>query len=139
MEIFNESTKPHVKEILLLCDQYHIPAFMTFAVANGEGAKDGGTDYITEMLSSAAEDVSLVNDNIVRHALVVDGFDVAPFRKSVLDDESELMSSDSDFFYMGNDTGTNKTDEEDPFAEFKDLSLEKKKRGRPKKKKQVVI
>lgn len=47
---------------------------MTFAVAD-DGEK---TIYKNEMLSAKALDQDLSNDQIVKHALVTDGFDVVP-------------------------------------------------------------
>lgn len=73
-ELYEKHVKEHVKKALLACDFHHIPAFLTFAVAND---KDG-TTYVTEMLSAAAEGEVLKDDRLVKHALVMDGFTVVP-------------------------------------------------------------
>ena len=71
---YDKYIKEHVKEILIQCDYHHIPVFMCFAVNN----ENGTTQYINEMLSAAAEGVTLNDDKICKHALVMDNFDVVP-------------------------------------------------------------
>ena len=73
-EEYERHIKDNVKQILLACDHYHIPVFMSFAMAN----KNGETTYENEMLSAAAEGVVLSDDRLVKHALVMDGFSVVP-------------------------------------------------------------
>ena len=73
-DLYDKYVKEYVRKILLVCDSYHIPMFMTFAVAND---KDG-TTYVNEMLSAAAEGEVLKDDKLVKHALVTDGFTVVP-------------------------------------------------------------
>ena len=73
-DIYNESIKKLVGQILIECDHNKIPVFMTFAVKDGRN----GTVYKTEMLSAAAEEVTLKDDRIAKHALVMNGFDVVP-------------------------------------------------------------
>lgn len=63
-----------VVKVLLLCDQYKIPVFMTFAVENGLS----GTRYMNEMLSPEMEGRVLTDDQIAKHALVMNGFEVVP-------------------------------------------------------------
>ena len=75
---YNDEIRKHVKEILLLCDKYRIPVFMSFAVKNDKHH----TDYITEMLSATAEDIVLAEDRIAKYALIGCGFDVVPEKKT---------------------------------------------------------
>ncbi len=74
---YKTKVEPLVKEILMACDQCHIPMFMTFAT------EDTGRDthYETEVLSSTVENRELKNDLIRKHTLVMDGFDVVPEKK----------------------------------------------------------
>ena len=71
---YQEHILPLVKEVLLYCDEYHIPVFMTFAVSdNGKQ-----TEYATEMISAVAAAEKLKDDQLVKHAAVVSGFEVVP-------------------------------------------------------------
>lgn len=69
-QIYEERIKEHVKMILLLCDEYKIPAFMTFAVGNDEK----GTSYVSEMMSAEVVGQHLTDDKLIDHALVMSGF-----------------------------------------------------------------
>ena len=80
---YNNEIKQHVKEILLLCDKYQIPVFMTFAVGNNRS----NTDYITETLSASAEDVVLAEDRISKYILIGCGFDIVPAKKELTYEE----------------------------------------------------
>lgn len=71
---YDTHVKEHVKDVLLQCDRFGIPAFMTFAVENSEK----GTNYITEMNSAGANGIKLKDDRIAKHALVEAGFEVVP-------------------------------------------------------------
>lgn len=73
-EDYEKHVKDLVRQVLLACDYYKIPVFMSFAVENGRD----GTAYVNEMLSAAAEGVTLRDDKLVKHALVMDGFSVVP-------------------------------------------------------------
>ncbi len=87
-EEYDSEIKGYVKEILLLCSKYNIPVFMTFAVAD----TGKGTEYVTEMLSSTSEGVSLRDDHLVKHAMVTAGFEVTPKKESpVLEEEMEVL------------------------------------------------
>lgn len=73
-EIYENKIHDCVRKILVVCAEHKIPVFMTFAVAD-DGEK---TIYKNEMLSAKALDQDLSNDQIAKHALVTDGFDVVP-------------------------------------------------------------
>ena len=73
-ELYENRIKDYVKRILILCEEYQIPVFMTFALEN----TDTETVYETEMLSAAFEGKQLTDDKIAKHALVMNGFEVVP-------------------------------------------------------------
>ena len=73
-DIYESKIKDYVKKIMLMCDEYEIPMFMTFAVENTPNE----TVYVNEMRSAAACDALLTNDRLVKHALVMNDFEVVP-------------------------------------------------------------
>lgn len=73
-DIYEGKIKDYVKKIMLMCDEYNIPMFMSFAVENTPKE----TVYINEMRSAAACNTSLTNDRLVKHALVMNDFEVVP-------------------------------------------------------------
>lgn len=82
----------HVREVLLQCDRHRIPVFMTFAVEDSEE----GTKYVSDMLSSANLGVPLKDDLLVKHALIMAGFDAVPAQKRfVYEEEQEVVSVES--------------------------------------------
>lgn len=83
MNEYDNEIKELVKKLLIQCDKHSIPVFLTMAV----GDSSTGTSYITEMLSPAALGVKLKDDKIAKHALVVDGFEVVPYKSGPLVEE----------------------------------------------------
>ncbi len=78
-DIYNEKIKPLVKEVMRLSSIHNIPSFITFAVAN-----DGElTTYISDMHSAVTNDICLKDDNIVKMANVLNGFDVVVQDKTI--------------------------------------------------------
>lgn len=95
-DIYDTKIKDHVKRILLMCDEYNIPMFMTFAVENNPQ----NTTYVSEMRSAAACDLVLTNDRLVKHALVMNDFEVipklsAPAYETELEDINMPLSPDT--------------------------------------------
>lgn len=89
-----------VKKVLLLCDEYRIPAFMTFAVSD-DGSQ---TEYVTEMISSVAVNTPLSDDHLAKHADVVSGFEVVPFKEEPLFEETlELVSEEEEGVFENED------------------------------------
>lgn len=84
-KVFLEEIEALSGKLAVLCDQYQIPMFMTFAVKND---KDG-TIYRSEVLSAAVEESVLMDDRIAKHVMVMNGFDVVP-RISIPSYEEEL-------------------------------------------------
>lgn len=85
---YDSEIKEHVKEILLKCSKYHIPCFLTFAVADD----DKETTYVTEILSAASEGVTLHDDQIVKNAMVAGGFEVVPKKEApAFEEEMEVL------------------------------------------------
>lgn len=78
--VYDENIKEFVKKVVLLCEKEKIPMFMTFALENDSKH----TDYVVEMLSAASEGRSLKDDRIVKHALIVNGFEVVPKKTSLM-------------------------------------------------------
>ena len=92
-DIYDHEIKDLVKQILLICDHHHIPVFMSFAVENSKEK----TTYVNEMLSAAAEGLTLKDDKLVKHALVMDNFDVVPkVTIPVFEEEMEVIVDDED-------------------------------------------
>ena len=85
---YDNEIKKKKKKVLLLCEKAKIPVFMTFAVTNEKGE----TTYINEMLSAGFEGVVLYDDQIAKHALVYNGFEVVPKRlQPTIVDEMEVV------------------------------------------------
>mgnify|MGYP004463016311 FL=1 len=85
-ETYDSKIKPLVKKIMLMCDEYNVPMFMTFAVKNSAS----GTEYVNEMRSAAACDTVLTNDRLVKLALILNDFEVvSEISKPGYDEELE--------------------------------------------------
>lgn len=92
--VYNDKIKTYVKKIRLVCDEYKIPMFMTFAVEN----TPKGTKYVTEMHSAAACNTELTNDRLVKHALVMSDFEVVPsLSQPIYEDNLEGVNDSIDF------------------------------------------
>lgn len=106
---YQEHILPLVKEILLYCDEYHIPVFMTFAVSdNGKQ-----TEYATEMISAVAAAEKLKDDQLVKHAAVVSGFEVVPvLGPSAIYDEEEILAEEAANGNMESADGTERLNPE---------------------------
>lgn len=92
--IYNDKIKPLIRKIRLICDEYQVPMFMTFAVENSQK----GTKYETEMHSGAACDTVLTNDRLVKHALVMKDFEVVPsFSEPVYEEDLEESNEEDNF------------------------------------------
>lgn len=90
-DVYEQEIKDVVKKLLLLCDQHHMPVFLTIPVAN----TDTGTEYVTEMQSALSAGANLKNDMLVKHALVVNGFEVVPMvQRPVYEENLEVLSDD---------------------------------------------
>lgn len=85
-EAYEAEIKEKVKNIMLACDKYKIPMFITFAVANSHET----TDYISEILSPTVQGRDLKKDLIAKHALVMSGFEVRPSVQFPMDEESSF-------------------------------------------------
>lgn len=90
-DVYESTIREHVKKVLLLCEREGIPMFMTFALENTKN----GTNYVVEMLSAASEGVTLKDDHIAKHALVVNGFELIPKKASlIMKDVLEVEGAD---------------------------------------------
>ena len=91
--IYNSKIKPLVKKIQLACDEYKLPMFMTFAVEN----TPNHTVYVNEMHSAAACETVLTNDRLVKHALILNDFEVVPaIHKPLYEEELESQEEIED-------------------------------------------
>ncbi len=79
---YEEEITPLLRQVFLLCHQYGIPMFMTFAVGNDEEK----TTYRTEQISALNVDRKLTRNYIPRLIDVMNGFEVVPFRMETDED-----------------------------------------------------
>lgn len=99
-DIYKEKIDDYVKKIRLACNEYKIPMFMSFAVENSKN----NTKYITEMQSAQASGTLLTNDRLVKHAMIMQDFDVIPhaanivFKENVDDSDDATLNDDNLFF-----------------------------------------
>ena len=90
-DIYDTKIKDYVKKIMLMFDEYNIPMFMTFEVENTPDK----TVYVNQMRSAAACDTILANDRLVKHALVLNDFEVVPaVSKPGYDEDLEGLNDD---------------------------------------------
>ncbi len=73
---YEEEITPLLRQVFLLCHQYGIPLFMTFAVGNDEEE----TTYRTQQISCINVDRKLTRNYIPRLIDVMNGFEIVPFR-----------------------------------------------------------
>ena len=74
-DIYEKEIAPLVKEVLLLCDQNQIPAFITLAVSD-DGKE---TTWHSEMISSMNADRELSNDLLPKFVNIFNGFEMVPY------------------------------------------------------------
>lgn len=72
--IYRTQLKPLLKQLLLICSDNDIPIYIDIAVAN----TDKTTKYETEFLSAGSYGYRLAKDNLVKYALIRNGFSVYP-------------------------------------------------------------
>ncbi len=100
-ELYAKDIAPLVKQILLLCDQNQIPAFITMAV------RDDGKETVwqSKMISSMNADRKLSNDYLPKMVNVLNGFDLVPYLdQKAIDMEVHTEPDDS-----GEKTSINET------------------------------
>jgi hypothetical protein len=78
-ELFKKDVKPLLDELMRVCAVNKIPAFFTCAVKS----LPDQTVYSSDMFSGVTNNVTLKNDNIVKMANVLNGFDVVAENKSI--------------------------------------------------------
>ncbi len=74
-DVFKNEIQQKLDELMILCSQYQIPMFITFAVKNTVN----DTEYYNDQISCANADVTLTNNLIPKLVDVMNGFDVIPF------------------------------------------------------------
>lgn len=74
-DVFKTEIQPKLDELMILCSQYQIPMFVTFAVKNTVN----DTEYCNDQISCANAGVTLTNNLIPKLVDVMNGFDVIPF------------------------------------------------------------
>ena len=74
------------REALELCQIYKVPMFATFVTENDEL----GTKYKNIVYNGASHLVNLQDDNIRKHMLVSNGFEVVPARDCMSIDLTDL-------------------------------------------------
>ena len=81
---YEENVAPVVAELKRVCTENGIPVFVTVCVEN----TDGNSIYESDMISPTMLKLDLAEDHFPKHLGVVNGFDVAPFKKDI--EELEL-------------------------------------------------
>lgn len=78
-KIYNEQVAPIVTELKNVCTKNGIPVFITSCVADGQK----GCQYESDMVSPTMLKLDLTDDHYPKHLAVLNGFEVAPFKKEV--------------------------------------------------------
>lgn len=73
-EVYDAVIAQKVEELIQLCNKDHLPVFITVCVKNDEK----GTEYRTDMYSSASNGIKLKNDLMPNFVNVLNGFATVP-------------------------------------------------------------
>lgn len=76
-----------LEELLELCRIHRVPMFTSIAIGNS----DEGTEYNNVTYNSPSHGIELKNDQIRKHILVANGFDVVPQRETVTIDPDNFL------------------------------------------------
>lgn len=79
-----------LEELLEQCRIYKVPMFASVVFGNTETT----TKYNNVTYNAASHNIGLADDQIRKHILVADGFDVVPQRQTLTIDPNDFLSED---------------------------------------------
>ena len=77
-KLYNNEIKNKIEEIKNICSINDIPFFATFCIKNNET----NSTYVSEGVATGSRNIELVDDKIVKHLCVQNGFKVLPNEKN---------------------------------------------------------
>jgi len=83
-KIYEDEIAEVVMELKLLCNKYKLPMFVSVCVKNGKE-----TEYVSDMVGSASNDIFLQDDKIPKYVNILNGFDTVP-PNEILEIEMDL-------------------------------------------------
>lgn len=81
-----------LEELLELCRIHRVPMFTSIAIGNSEE----GTEYNNVTYNSPSHGIELKDDQIRKHILVSNGFDVVPHRETITIDPNDFLTEDDE-------------------------------------------
>lgn len=82
-----EQLKDKMKDILIICQIYRIPCYMSFVTNDNKN----GTDYTNVVYGTKCNNIHLTDDQIEKHILIANGFAAVP-KREVLELDMEKIA-----------------------------------------------
>lgn len=86
----NEAIDTKLRELLQLCQIYHVPMFASIVIENDEEK----TVYDNIVYGAAAHDIELKDDQIRKHELITSGFEVIMPRDNMEINMQDLLGGE---------------------------------------------